>query len=188
MSVTEHNIGRDGETTLNSLFQAQAAVRISTSPQEIYRVISDLGRSGDWSPECLGGEWVSGAPGAVGSVFRGENLRSEEVVAWAPVVRGTWFTESEVVAAEPGRTFSWAMRDSAGRKQQSVWGFDIEPLGSDIVLTHRFRMGAPTEGIGGITSGMTSEERRRFVREWGDKIEKDLKATVARIKEAVEGG
>ena len=103
------------------LFQCRAAVYISAAPDDVYAVVSDLPRSREWSPECLGGTWISGVPGTVGAVFRGENKRAEDVVAWAPVVRGTWTTEAEVVAAEPGRTFGWAMRTTAGRKQESVW-------------------------------------------------------------------
>src|SRR5438094_139272 len=103
------------------LFQSRADVHVSATPDEVYAVISDLPRSGEWSPECTGGEWVSGEPATVGAVFRGHNYRPEDVVAWAPVVRGNWSTEAEVVAAEPGRTFRWAMRDSSGAKQESVW-------------------------------------------------------------------
>ena len=69
------------------LFRARAEVFVSASPGEVYAVVSDLPRSGEWSPECTGGQWVSGEPATVGAVFRGETNRSEDVVAWAPVVR-----------------------------------------------------------------------------------------------------
>jgi hypothetical protein len=169
------------------LFQARAQAHVSASPSEIYAVISDLGRSGEWSPECTGGQWVLGTPGTVGAVFRGENVRSRDVVAWAPVVRGGWTTESEVVAAEPGRAFRWAMRDKAGNRQQSVWSFEIEPATDGALLTHHFRMDAATEGIRGITGDMSQAERERFFVEWGDKVAGDLATTVRRIKAVIEG-
>ncbi|WP_328956026.1 SRPBCC family protein [Kitasatospora purpeofusca] len=181
-----------GENTAENtpLFRSRAEIRISATPDEIYSVISDLPRCGEWSPECQGGSWVSGAPAEVGSVFRGENLRSPEVVAWAPVVRGTWFTHAEVVAAEPGRTFRWAMRDTGGRAQDSVWAFDVTPgAGPDAdrsVLVHHFRMGAATEGIRGITAGMDEDAKRRFFAEWGEKVAADLGVTLERIKRVVE--
>ncbi|MER7705242.1 SRPBCC family protein [Kitasatospora sp. NPDC097605] len=164
-------------------------MRISATPDEVYSVISDLPRCGEWSTECRGGSWVSGAPAEVGSVFRGDNLRSPDVVPWAPVVRGAWHTHAEVVAAEPGRTFRWAMRDTAGRAQESVWAFDVtavEDGGS--VLVHHFRMDAATEGIRGITAGMDQDARRRFFAEWGEKVAADLVVTVGRIKQVVEKG
>ncbi|MEU9863724.1 SRPBCC family protein [Streptomyces sp. NPDC047971] len=176
------------ENSPSVLLAARSAVVISADPSVVYSVVSDLPRSGEWSPECLGGTWVSGEPGAVGSVFRGENERSPEVVAWAPVVRGTWHTEAEVVAAEPGVTFRWSMRNSSGERQDSVWGFDVEPSGSGSLLTHHFRMGDPTEGIRGITAEMDGPTRARFFAEWQAKVADDLTATVRRVKELIERG
>lgn len=170
-----------------ALFEVRVAVHVSAPPDVVYGVVSDLPRSGEWSVECTGGQWVSGAPATVGAVFRGENHRSPDVVAWAPVVRGDWITESQVVAAEPGRTFRWAMRNRAGQVQQSVWAFDIAPAsdgGSELV--HHFRMDAPTEGIRGITAEMDDAQKARFFREWGDKVESDMTATLHRIKKVIE--
>lgn len=173
-------------TERTPLFESRADVRIGASADEVYALVSDLPRCGEWSPECQGGTWVSGRPGSVGAVFRGENFRAPDVVSWAPVVRGHWTTEAEVVAAEPGRTFRWAMRTTAGQRQESVWAFDLEPVDGGVVLTHHFRMDAPTEGIRKIVSGMDDGERAQFFAEWGAKVEKDLAATVERIKDIVE--
>jgi hypothetical protein len=176
-------------TQVSPLFELNADIRVSAPPAAVYAVISDLPRSAEWSAECRGGAWVSGEPATVGAVFRGENLRAEDVVAWAPVVRGTWHTESEVVEAEPGRVFRWAMRDRAGRAQESVWSYEIEPADDGgSVLSHRFRMGAATEGIRGITAEMDDAERARFFAEWRDKLAVDLRTTLRRIKAVVEQG
>ncbi|TDU77063.1 SRPBCC family protein [Streptomyces sp. KS 21] len=172
--------------TQTPLFRSRAQVHVSAAPAEVYAVVSDLARSGEWSPECLGGEWTTGAPGAVGSVFRGENERSEDVVSWAPVVRGKWTTYAEVVAAEPGRTFQWAMHNSSGQKQDSVWGFSIEADGKESLLVHHFRMGSATEGIRGITAEMDEEQKQQFFAEWGEKVAGDLAATLERIKVVIE--
>ncbi|MFJ3145174.1 SRPBCC family protein [Streptomyces halstedii] len=168
------------------LFRSRAAIRIAAAPHEVYSVISDLPRSGEWSPECRGGAWVLGEPGAVGAVFQGENVRGPEVVSWAPVVRGGWTTRAEVVAAEPGRSFRWAMHNAAGVTQDSVWGFDVEEDGEGSVLTHHFRMGTATEGVVGITAEMDENGKRRFFAEWGEKIDGDLAATLRRIKDVIE--
>ncbi|HST48992.1 SRPBCC family protein [Jatrophihabitans sp.] len=170
------------------LFEASAQVAVASSPEQVYRVVTDLPRSGEWSVECRGGRWVSGEAGAVGSVFRGENFRSPEVVAWAPVVRGDWTTESEVVAAEPARRFAWAMRTKAGQKQESIWSFEIEPGPDGSVLAHRFRMDAATEGIQGITASMNAEEKQRFFAEWSAKLERDLAETLDRLKKILDEG
>jgi polyketide cyclase/dehydrase/lipid transport protein len=168
------------------LFQASAEIALAATPDQTYALVSDLPRSGEWSVECLGGSWVSGQPATLGAVFRGENHRPDDVVGWAPVVRGDWTTEAEVVSAEPGRLFEWAMRTKAGQRQQSVWGFLIQPVASGSRLVHRFRMDQPTEGIRGITAEMSPAEKDRFFAEWGAKIEHDLAETVRRIKGILE--
>ncbi len=170
-----------------TLFQVRAAVAVAASPGLVYDVVSDLPRSGEWSTECRGGTWVHGEPATVGAVFRGVNVRADDVVAWAPVVRGEWTTEAEVLAAEPGKRFSWSMRDSKGRKQDSVWTYEIDATLAGSLLVHHFRMGRPTEGIKGITSGMDDVEKQRFFSEWGKKLEGDLADTLDRIKAVIEG-
>lgn len=168
------------------LFDVRVEVQVTSTPEQTYALVTDLARSGEWSAECLGGSWVSGEPATVGAVFRGENERAEDVVAWAPVVRGRWTTEAEVVGAEPGRLFEWAMRTKDGQKQQSIWGFEIEPSPGGSRLTHRFRMGRATEGIQGITAEMSPAERERFFAEWAAKLEQDMAATLARLKQLLD--
>jgi hypothetical protein len=187
MARTTTAAGIDNPT--RPLFELSAQTHVAASPDEVYAVVSNLSRSSEWSPECVGGTWIKGRPAEVGSVFRGENRRAPDVVAWAPVVRGTWFTESEVVAAEPGRTFQWSMRTQAGEKQDSIWAYDVVPAGDGgTVLTHRFRMGRATEGIRGIVADMDDRGRERFFVDWGEKVAADLETTLARIKRVVEHG
>ncbi|HTZ45137.1 MAG TPA: SRPBCC family protein [Jatrophihabitans sp.] len=169
------------------LFDVHVEVTVASTPDQVYALVTDLGRSGEWSEECLGGSWISGEPATVGAVFQGENDRSADVVAWAPVVRGRWSTESEVVTAEPGRVFEWAMRTKTGARQESVWGFEIEPApGGGSRLVHRFRMGAPTEGIQGITSEMSPAEKEQFFTEWGAKLHHDMAVTAGRLKQILD--
>jgi hypothetical protein len=178
--------GRVSGNERTMTFQICVEVDVDRPPDEVYAVVSDLRRSGEWSTECTGGSWVSGEPATVGAVFRGDNFRAGDVVSWAPVARGHWSTEAQVVAAEPGVTFCWAMRDSAGRLQESVWGFDIEPRGSGSLLIHHFRMGRLTEGMRSFKAQMSAQEQRRFLREWGRKLERDVAATLERIKAVIE--
>lgn len=165
------------------LFELSSSIVVSSTPEDLYRIVSDLGRSGEWSPECVGGEWISGEPGRPGSVFRGKNLREPEVVGWAPLIRGTWFTESRIVRAVPGVTFQWMMLSHVGDDQESIWGFDMDDLGYGTRLTHHFRMGKATNGIHHIVADLSEDDRRRFVTDWTAKLEQDLYATLVRIRE-----
>jgi hypothetical protein len=177
--MTETDSGRP-------LFHVSARVQVASTPEQVYGVVTDLARSGEWSTECRGGTWVSGEPAAVGSIFRGDNYRPADVVAWAPVVRGEWTTDSEVVTAEPPRVFAWAICNTAGKKQQSVWSFEIEDVPGGSLLVHRFRMDAPTEGIQGITGSMSPEEKKRYFQEWTAKLQRDISETLDRLKEILD--
>ena len=44
---------------------------INASPQDVYALVSDLARMGEWSTENIGGEWISGAPGELGCALFG---------------------------------------------------------------------------------------------------------------------
>ncbi|HEU5155708.1 MAG TPA: SRPBCC family protein [Streptosporangiaceae bacterium] len=170
------------------VFRVHAEIPIAASPEKVYDTVTELSNSGAWSPECRGGTWVTGKPRTVGAKFRGDNYRGNSVVAWAPVVRGPWTTEAEVVEAVPGRTFSWAICDSLGNRQDSVWSFDVEPAKNGCVLTHRYRLGRLTEGLAKILEPLDEAERQRFVVEWNAKLAQDVTATLERIKAVIENG
>lgn len=175
------------QTVPGTTFSAQAEILVQATPELAYAVATDLGRSGEWSTECRGGSWVSGAPGQVGSIFRGDNSRGSEPVAWAPVIRGPWNTESEVVEAVPGRAFRWVVLNSGRGRQESRWSYEFEPApDGGCLVTHSYWLGRLTEGLEKIMSGLDDEHRARFVREWNAKLGEDVQATVERLRIAIE--
>jgi isochorismate hydrolase/uncharacterized protein YndB with AHSA1/START domain len=178
--------GEAGSDDGDGTFSIQASTEISADPATVFEYVSDLARSGQWSPECQGGTWVQGRPGALGSVFRGRNYRGTEVVPWAPVVRGEWTTESEVVESVPPRKFAWAMRDSSGRKQESVWSFHMAPSPGGSRLVHRFWMGELTEGMREILARAGREQEQKFITDWSAKLQADMGNSLARIKHVLE--
>ncbi|MGW6445739.1 SRPBCC family protein [Lentzea sp. NPDC055074] len=173
----------EGVTT----FEVRAEVQLDATPDEVYAVVSDLPRCGQWSEECTGGAWISGEPAAVGSVFRGTNFRLPDPVAWAPVIRGDWTTDAEVVEAVPGKAFRWVILSSAGERQESTWSYEIEPRDGGTRLVHHYRLGRLTEGLSKIfRAGLDVDGRRRFVKEWNAKLAVDVEHTLERLKKVVE--
>ncbi|WP_432042339.1 SRPBCC family protein [Streptomyces cadmiisoli] len=167
-------------------FRVDASIAVAADPVTVFGYVSDLTRSGEWSPECQGGEWTEGEPAAVGSVFTAVNHRKAEVVAWAPVVRGEWTTECEIVRSTPPEVFSWAMRDSGGRPQESVWSFTVTPADEGSTLTHTFWMGELTEGMRGILADLDDGAAQKFILEWAEKLHGDMRHSLARIKAQLE--
>jgi uncharacterized protein YndB with AHSA1/START domain len=97
---------------------------IAAPPEAVYAAISDVTRMGEWSEECLGGEWHDGSDGpAVGASFDGHNRNGEN----------EWTTQGKVIEAEPGRAF--AFECSMYDFHYSTWGYTIEPTASGCRVT-----------------------------------------------------
>jgi Polyketide cyclase / dehydrase and lipid transport len=92
------------------------SVEIAASPQDLYDLVTDIARTGEWSPICRACSWrddVDAEGPRVGDWFVGRNEADGRV----------WETESQVVRAEPGREFAWLVGGEFTR-----WGYLLEPL------------------------------------------------------------
>lgn len=92
-------------------YEMQDSIVVPSTPDEVYALISDVTRTGEWSQQCLRCEWDSEQRG-VGARFTGFNRTPER----------EWQTTSEVIAATPGEHF--ALSVGPGRAQ---WGYRLRP-------------------------------------------------------------
>jgi hypothetical protein len=80
-----------------------ASVTVAAAPGDIWDMVSDVTRMGEWSPECTGCRWIGKHRTAeVGARFVGFNKRG-----WA-----RWATTNEVVEAERGEAFAFRTRET----------------------------------------------------------------------------
>jgi Polyketide cyclase / dehydrase and lipid transport len=97
---------------------------ISSSPAQLYELISDLPRMGEWSPENTGGRWIHGDGPVVGAHFKGRNHHK-----WL-----RWSTDAKITKAEPGQGFEFIV--SLGPLKNLVtWGYRFVPNGIGTVVT-----------------------------------------------------
>jgi hypothetical protein len=75
------------------------SIVIARPPDEVYELVADITRMGEYSPICVACWWEDDDGPRVGAKFTGRNVLPER----------TWETTSEVVAAEPGREFAWVV-------------------------------------------------------------------------------
>ncbi|MGY1727787.1 SRPBCC family protein [Geodermatophilus sp. SYSU D01062] len=104
---------------MDSLTHSDSIV-VAASPEEVYDLVSDVTRTGEWSPICAACWWDEGATGQVGDWFTGRNVTPER----------TWETRSQVVAADRGREFAWLV---SGRLVR--WGYLLAPVQGGTRLT-----------------------------------------------------
>jgi ribosome-associated toxin RatA of RatAB toxin-antitoxin module len=106
------------QTPVHSLDQS---ILVEATPEALYDLVSDITRTGEWSPICTACWWDdTSEAGRVGAWFTGHNELPER----------TWETRSQIVAADRGREFAWIVGDGFVR-----WSFTFEPDGAATRLT-----------------------------------------------------
>lgn len=92
---------------------------IAAPPADLYAMVSDLPRMGEWSPENTGGRWARGGKPIVGATFRGTNR-----AGWR-----FWRTVVTVTAADPGERFAFNVHWAAVPISTWEYTFAAEPGG-----------------------------------------------------------
>lgn len=94
-----------------------SAIEIDASPEAVYVLVSDVTRTGEWSPECVRCRWLGGATAAVaGARYRGASRNG-----WR-----RWSTTSTIRVARPGVELVWDVR-YLGRPV-ARWGYRLSEL------------------------------------------------------------
>ncbi|PRC44520.1 polyketide cyclase [Mycobacterium sp. ITM-2017-0098] len=144
------------------------SITVAVPPEQLYALVSDVTRMGEWSPVCRACWWDEGDGPRAGAWFTGRNETPER----------TWETRSRVVAAEPGREFAWEVNEG-----WVYWGYCFAPEGSATRLTESWEF--LPKGIAGF--------RERFGDAADAEIEKrseaarlGIPATLAAIKKTAE--
>jgi hypothetical protein len=96
------------------------SIAVSASPEGLYDLVSDVTRTGEWSPVCTTCWWDEGASGQVGDWFTGRNVTPQR----------TWETRSQVAVADRGREFAFVVGGSLVR-----WSFTLRPVDGGTELT-----------------------------------------------------
>jgi hypothetical protein len=147
------------------------SIDIEAPPQQIYELVSDITRMGEWSPECRHCAWIGGATGpAVGARFKARNKGR----------RGpSWFTTPVVTVAEPGREFSFN-RSGPGIGSYT-WRYVLEPTPTGTRVTESYHVERP------LPKAMAW-----LTQKWAGSTDRDadlrdgMEVTLARIKAAAE--
>ena len=148
--------------------QGSEKVLVQAAPEQVFELLCDVTRMGDWSPECFRCEWLGDTVRARrGARFRGHNRRG--------LMR--WSTECTVTDYEPYRVFGFETKPPVG-KAQSRWRFDLEPDADGAVLRESFEVLWYVRPVFGLVFGGQSN---RLVQ-----LHEGVRQTLQRIKRAAE--
>jgi hypothetical protein len=155
---------------MDTLWRSGSIV-INRSPEEVYALISDVTNMGAWSPMCKACWWDEGQGPRVGAMFTGRNEAGER----------TWETRSEVLAAEQGREFAWAVGEPPTRAR---WGYTLKAVegGTEVMETWEL----PPEGLAFFEQHFPGDGRAQAEVRAGW-AENGIAETLAGIKRTAEG-
>ncbi|MGY1682168.1 SRPBCC family protein [Geodermatophilus sp. SYSU D01176] len=146
-------------------------VTIAAPPDEVYELVADISRMGEWSPECRQCAWTGGATGpAVGARFKARNKGR----------RGPgWFNTPVVIVAEVGREFAFN-RNGPGIGSYT-WRYVLEPTPSGTRLTESYEVERPLpKAMSWLTEKWTGSADRDA------DLHEGMQTTLSRIKAAAE--
>ena len=146
-----------------------ASIRINIPPEQVYEVVSDVTRMGEWSPETYRCRWLDGGGPTIGARFKGYNRRG----------RARWSNTLEVIVADPGSEF--AFRRKVVHCGVCDWHYHMEPEGNGTILTESYEVRKPdwaiTNWFNGLMLGIDDRD--------ADLVE-GMRTTLAGIKHAAE--
>ena len=105
---------------MNAPLTYSDSIRVAASPRAVYAVVSDITRTGEWSPVCQECWWDEGDGPRVGAFFTGRNVTKDR----------TWETRCEVIAAGEGIEFGWSVTDG-----NVHWIYSMEAVDGGTELT-----------------------------------------------------
>ena len=125
---------------------------VDKGPGQMWDLITDVARIGEWSPECVAAAWLDGSRPQRGGRFEGRNVYGGGFTATVTCV---------VTEAERPTVFEWVVLDPSDLPEQpgSIWRYELTPGDSpgQTRVLHSFVHGP---GVTGLSEGMRSDPGR----------------------------
>jgi hypothetical protein len=114
-----------------SQMAGEVSVWMAATPAQVWALVSDVTRIGEFSPETFEGKWTGGSTGPeVGATFAGHVKRNG--------VGPTYWSPCRVTRCVPEEVFEFAVGlDSVALTN---WGYRLEPRDGGTLVTEYFRL------------------------------------------------
>jgi uncharacterized protein YndB with AHSA1/START domain len=148
--------------------QVSVTREIGVPADQVWAMVSDLTRMGEWSPENEGATWLKGATGPTpGATFRGTNRNGKK----------TWSTDGTVVDAEPGRLFTFRTTAAGFKVAEWRYAFETTATGCRVTETWIDQRGRLAKILGTPVSGVSDRATHNRA---------SMEETLDRLKDAAE--
>jgi uncharacterized protein YndB with AHSA1/START domain len=154
----------------------EVSTTIKASADQIWKLIGDPTRMGEWSPECQRVEWAGSGSAESGSAGPGLNARfkGHNRFGWR-----RWTTTGTIVRYTPGREIAWNV--DFARQPIASWSYriDPDPAGASCTVVETFRdlRSRTFQVLGPVARGVKDVDTHNRA---------GMEETLARIKAAAE--
>jgi hypothetical protein len=107
---------------------SRVEVEVDASVRDVWPVVSDVTRVGEWSHECRSAEWTAGGGPVVGARFRGRNR-----AGW-----WRWTRSCEIVALDEPHVIAWRTVPTRLFPDTTEWRIALAPSGRGTRITQTF--------------------------------------------------
>lgn len=143
--------GRDEKPRRRVQLENHVAVTVEADIDEVWEVVRDVTRVGEWSHECVGAAWMAGAQAPTpGARFRGRNR--------AGVFR--WGRVCEIVAADPYELV-WITVPTTRYPDSSEWRIALARVDAGTRISQQFRVLRAPKVLGVLYALMIPAHRDR---------------------------
>ncbi|TSD48747.1 SRPBCC family protein [Rhodococcus sp. KBS0724] len=144
----------------------EASIDINASPQDVWAIVADLQRMGEWSPQCKKMKVIGGT---VREGAKTVNINRKGLLVWP--------TTAKVVRFEPNKSVAFRIAEN-----RTIWSYNLEATETGTKLTERRE--APTG------TSQVSQFLVKTVFGGNDSFEvelvKGMNATLDRVKKEAE--
>jgi hypothetical protein len=111
--------------------QSRVEVVVAAAPAQVWAVVADVRRVGEWSHECRAAEWLGDAGTAVpGARFRGRNRTG----IWR------WSRTCEIVTADAPHELVWRTVPTWLIPDSTEWRIRLDAVGGGTRITQSFQV------------------------------------------------
>jgi len=143
------------------------SIFIAAPIEQVYAFITDVSKLSKLSPECIRAEWNEGQSMGVGAIFHGWNQAGDSA----------WDVDCVVSAVEQNKEFAFRAAPELLGEHATLWRFVLEPKDGGTQVTESYEapiLAVPDHPVAQIPGR-------------AEALEEGVKATLQRMKEAIEG-
>ncbi|MFW0794163.1 SRPBCC family protein [Gordonia sp. CPCC 205515] len=144
----------------------EESIEINATAEEVWAVISDLKRMGEWSPQCKK-MILRGEP--VGMGTKSININRRGVLVWP--------TTSKIIRFAPNKELGFRVAEN-----KTVWSYTIAPTASGVTVTERREVANGTTKISSFLVDKFMGGTTNFEAE----LKLGMAETLGKIKRAAE--